>query len=259
MLKELPIATRSLIFINVGVFILTLLLSYLEINDLSYILGSYYPGSPLFHFWQPFTHLFIHAGISHLLFNMLALLMFGGMIERILGTKRFLILYFVAGFGSFILFNAQSYFSIHNLEENVITTLGISPEILAQITGSIKMDALGNITGSEIINRVPILMELVSEYLRPMMGASGAIYGVLIAFGMFFPNAGLMIIFIPYPIKAKYFIPGIIVLEIILGLMNLSWNPIAHFAHLGGAVAGFLLILYWKKRGLTIPSYNGTI
>ena len=248
MLKELPIATRSLIMINVGVFIVITILSYLEVYDLNYFLGSYFPSSPFFHFWQPFTHLFVHAGISHLLFNMLALFMFGATIERIIGTRKFLGLYFVAGMGSFILFNIQSYFTISGLTEQLYTL--DSPATINQILTEVNEGlTLGGIMGPWYIDKVPELSALVSEYIRPMMGASGAIYGVLIAFAMFYPNAELMFFFIPFPIKAKYFIPGIIVLEIILGLMNLSWNPIAHFAHLGGAAAGFLLIWYWKKRG----------
>ncbi len=251
MLKELPIATRTLIIINVAVFILSFLLSMTGGTNLQAILGSYYPESPLFHFWQPFTHLFVHAGIAHLLFNMFALFMFGGAIENILGTKRFLILYFLAGIGSFLLFNLQSYFSIASLKSEIFS-LGISPSVLQQITDSIQINQFGDITGSGVINQLPILYELVGEYVTPMVGASGAIYGVLIAFGFFFPNAQLVFFFIPYPVKAKYFIPGIIILEIILGFLNLSWNPVAHFAHLGGAAAGFLLILYWRKRGLRL-------
>lgn len=251
MLKDLPIATRSLILINVGVFILIAILSYLEIYDLNYFLGSYFPASPFFEYWQPFTHLFVHAGISHLLFNMLALLMFGATIERIIGTTRFLILYFIAGMGSFILFNIQSYFTIGSLTDQIYTldTPDVIDYVLAEVQQNLKIDHLGMVTGPGYIDKIPELSALVGEYIRPMMGASGAIYGVLVAFGMLFPNAGLMFFFVPFPIKAKYFIPGIIVLEIILGLMNLSWNPIAHFAHLGGAAAGFLLVLYWKKKG----------
>lgn len=251
MLKDLPIVTRSLILINVGIFILVALLSYLEIYDLNYFLGSYFPASPFFHYWQPFTHLFIHAGVSHLLFNMIALFMFGATIERVIGTSRFLILYFVAGMGSFVLFNIQSYFTINGLTEQFYTldTPDVIDYALSEVKNNLQIDHLGMVTGPGYIDRIPELSALVSEYIRPMMGASGAIYGVLVAFGMLFPNAGLMFIFVPFPIKAKYFIPGIIVLEIILGLMNLSWNPIAHFAHLGGAAAGFLLVLYWKKQG----------
>ncbi|GGZ87815.1 rhomboid family intramembrane serine protease [Ignatzschineria indica] len=251
MFRDLPIATRSLIILNVGIFILLALLSSLEIFDLQYFLGSYFPSSPFFHFWQPFTHLFIHAGISHLLFNMFALFMFGATIERIIGTQKFLVLYFVAGMGSFILFNIQSYFTINQLtaELYALDSPAVVNQVLLEVQNNLKMDHLGVITGPGYIDRIPELSALVGEYIRPMMGASGAIYGVLIAFGMLYPNAGLIFFFIPFPIKAKYFIPGIILLEVILGLLNLSWNPIAHFAHLGGAAAGFLLIWYWKKQG----------
>lgn len=246
MLKNLPIATRTLIIANVGIFILTMLLTSMDVIDLNIVFSSYYPESVNFQFWQPFTHMFLHAGIGHLMFNMFALFIFGATVESHLGTKRFLFLYFVAGMGSFLLFNAQSYFTIAPLKEAVFN-LGLAPEIINE---NLKLDLFGQAMVPSFFNTVPEITELVQAYITPMMGASGAIYGVLVAFGFLFPNAGLSLIFVPYPIKAKYFIPGLIVLEIILGLMNLSWNPVAHFAHIGGAVAGFLLVYYWKKQGV---------
>lgn len=245
MFKHLPVVTRNLIIINIALFLLTTILSSAGIIELDVLLGSYYPESVNFKFWQPFTHIFIHAGISHLLFNMFALFMFGATIEHLIGTKRFLILYFVAGMGSFLLFNVQSYFMIEPLKDAVFN-LGLAPE---QINALIKLDNFGNATVPAFFNTVTEVSALVQAYITPMVGASGAIYGILIAFGMFYPNAELMFFFIPKPVKAKYFIPGIILIEIVLGLLNLSWNPIAHFAHLGGAAAGFLLILYWRKSG----------
>ncbi len=245
MFKNLPVVTRNLIIINIALFLLTTILSSAGIIELDVLLGSYYPESVNFKFWQPFTHMFIHAGISHLLFNMFALFMFGATIEHLIGTKRFLILYFVAGMGSFLLFNVQSYFMIEPLKDAVFN-LGLAPE---QINALIKLDNFGNATVPAFFNTVTEVSALVQTYITPMVGASGAIYGILIAFGMFYPNAELMFFFIPKPVKAKYFIPGIILVEIVLGLLNLSWNPIAHFAHLGGAAAGFLLILYWRKSG----------
>ena len=245
MLKNLPVATRTLIIINVGVFLLTMLLSSMQVMNLDVVFGSYYPESINFQFWQPFTHMFIHAGIGHLLFNMFALFIFGSTVEYHLGTKRFLILYFIAGMGSFILFNAQNYFTVEPLKAAVYG-IGLSPEI---INSKIDLDLFGQAMVPSFFNTVPEVVALVQAYITPMVGASGAIYGVLVAFGFLFPNTGLSLIFIPYPIKAKYFIPGLIGLEIILGLLNLSWNPVAHFAHIGGAVAGFVLVYYWKKRG----------
>lgn len=255
MLKNLPIATRTLIIANVGIFILTMLLSSMEVVELDVIFGSYYPESINFQFWQPFTHMFIHAGIGHLLFNMIALFIFGSTVEYHLGTKRFLILYFIAGMGSFILFNAQSYFMIEPLKNaieyvDLRSIVGFNAQLTPEIINeNIQLDHFGRATVPSFFNTVPEITALVQAYITPMMGASGAIYGVLVAFGFLFPNTGLSLIFIPYPIKAKYFIPGLIGLEIVLGLLNLSWNPVAHFAHIGGAVAGFALVYYWKKRG----------
>ncbi|MHC5225127.1 rhomboid family intramembrane serine protease [Ignatzschineria sp. LJL83] len=251
MLKNLPIATRTLILANVGIFILTSLLYELDVINFSKIFSSYYPESSQFSWYQPLTHMFLHADLGHLFFNMLALLIFGATVESHLGTKRFLFLYFIAGIGSFILFNIQSYFTIEALKEAVNNIP--SPENLNIpniVNDSITRDIMGNFSALSYHNTISAVSDLIQAYITPMMGASGAIYGVLVAFGFLFPNAGLSLIFVPYPIKAKYFIPGLIILEIILGLMNLSWNPVAHFAHIGGAVAGFLLVFYWKKQGV---------
>lgn len=251
MFREMPIATKSLIIINVVIFIITALLAQAGIIHLDVYLGSYYPASTAFHFWQPFTHIFMHASISHLLFNMFALFMFGSVIEQLLGTKRFLILYFLSGMGAFILFNLQSYFQVLSLTSELSKLLPL--EVVQELLTNIQIDHLGNAKAPIIINQIPSLLDLAVTYISPMVGASGAIYGVLIAYGFIFPNAKLMFIFLPFPIKAKYFIPGIIIIEIILGLMNLSWNPTAHFAHIGGAITGFALTYYWYKRKIIHP------
>lgn len=246
MLNNLPIATKVLLILNSVLFLAKLLLSQLGIAELSVVMGSFYPESINFHLWQPLTHLFMHAGVAHILFNMFALVMFGSTVERILGTQRFLILYFIAGLGAFLLFNAQSYFAITQLK-SAVANLGLAPEIVNE---AMKLDVMGTARVPRIFSEVPEIRELADAYITPMVGASGAIYGLLVMFGLLFPEAALMFAFIPVPVKAKYFIPGIILLELVLGLLDLSWNPVAHFAHLGGAVAGFVLYYIWKKRGV---------
>ncbi len=246
MLNNLPIATKVLLILNSLLFLIKILLAQFGIAELSVVMGSFYPESVNFYLWQPLTHLFMHAGFAHILFNMFALVMFGATVERILGTKRFLILYFIAGLGAFLLFNAQSYFAITELKR-AVSDLGLNPDFVNE---SMKLDLMGMATVPRIFSEIPEIEALANAYITPMVGASGAIYGLLVMFGLLFPEAALMFAFIPVPVKAKYFIPGIILLELILGLLDLSWNPVAHFAHLGGAVAGFALFYIWKKRGV---------
>jgi len=241
-LNTIPVITRTLLLLNVALYLLTL---YLKGNGivLEVILGSFYPGSPNFHWWQPLTHMFIHGGTAHIAFNMFALYMFGSTVEETVGPKRFIVLYFLAGLGAFILFNAQSGYYINHLE-TAVSQLGIEPALLQE---AMRLNSAG-IPATPRVPNYPAVIELCQYYIRPMVGASGAIYGLLVAYGLLYPNAKLMFAFIPVPVKAKFFIPGLIALEIVLGLFNFSWNPVAHFAHLGGAIVGFILVQYWLKK-----------
>ena len=210
-LERIPPVTRSLLIINVIMFVATL------INE-NFMIGTFamfYPASPLFRWWQPITHMFMHGGWWHILFNMYTLVMFGMVVERALGTKKFLILYFVTGLGAVALHTGVEWLEIHRAVA--------SSDLSAQ-------------------------QAVIDLYRTPMVGASGAIYGVLVAFAMLYPEARMTLIFPPVTLDAKWMVTIFIVLELVTGITG-SQVGIAHFAHLGGALFGFLLVLYWRKRG----------
>lgn len=188
-------------------------------------LAVYYFDSPKFEVWQVISYMFMHGGWAHIFFNMFALFTFGGSLEYIMGSKRFLNFYLITGLGALVL-----QFLVQALE-------------VYNIAGSFTIDTTTyQSTNSEH------LRTLSEIYFTPMLGASGAIFGLLIAFGMLFPNVEMFIIFFPVPIKAKYLIPVYIVLELFLGVAQFSGDSVAHFAHLGGALFGFILVKLWGIR-----------
>ena len=233
--------TKNLIIINVLFFLATFVFSTKGV-DLSVILGAFYPESPNFKPWQLLTHMFMHADFSHILFNMFALWMFGSVVEQTFGPKKFLILYFLAGFGGFILFNFVNYFQIQDLKETV-QSQGIG---LEQIYEGAKLSLQRSYHTNAVIESSQDATALLKDYITPMVGASGAIYGLLLAFAVLYPNEKLMLIFFPVPIKAKYFIPIMVLIEFYMGYKNVG--NVAHFAHLGGGLIGFLLARSWKKN-----------
>lgn len=226
----LPPVVKNLLIINIICFIGTSLI----FTQGNYLFGVYYPDSPGFHYWQLITYMFMHAGIGHIFFNMFALFMFGPILEQILGSKRFINFYLIAGLGALAL-----QFGVQALEIYSVT---------GSVSGIHHFKTLDIATRSGI-PAVPIseadFQTLLSVYVIPMVGASGAIYGLLIAFGYLFPNTSLYLMFIPVPVKAKYFIPALIVIELFLGVSQVAGTSVAHFAHLGGALFGFLLIKLW--------------
>jgi len=177
----------------------------------------------------------MHGGFAHIFFNMFALVMFGGVIERILGPKKFLNYYLICGLGALVL------------------QYGIQAIEVYNIAGTVRASQFlnFNFTTGMVSTNLPISQDqlgtLLSIYGTPLVGASGAIYGLLLAYGYLFPNAEIMLIFLPIPIKAKYFIPILIVIEIFLGFSN-SGGSIAHLAHVGGALFGFILLKIWGIR-----------
>ena len=229
--------------------------------DLVEKLGLYYPGSPYFRPYQFVTHLFMHGDFFHLFFNMFALYMFGKVLEMMWGSKRFLIYFLVTGLGAAALHSFVTYLEISALQKHVSAFLNTpSPELLsALVKSSISHpaawvtdlvnnwgDAPGNPVYIEKANQLAkeILIERVNV---PTVGASGAVFGVLLAFGYLFPNTELMLLFPPVPIKAKYFVMGYGAIELFLGITE-SNSQIAHFAHLGGMLFGFILLKYWGKN-----------
>jgi len=257
---SMPPVVKNLIMINVVMLVATWALKNMGI-DLNEKLGLFYPGSEHFRPYQFVTHLFMHADIWHLFFNMFALFMFGKMLEMVWGSKRFLIYFFVTGLGAAVLHSFVTYLEIQSLQKHVAAFVNTpSPELLAAFVKSNLShpatwvaDLVNNwgVTpnnpvyiqqATDLVQRV-----LVERIDIPTIGASGAVFGVLLAFGYLFPNTELMLLFPPVPIKAKYFVIGYGAIELYLGVTQSNSN-IAHFAHLGGMLFGFILLKYWEKN-----------
>ena len=236
----MPPVVKNLIIINVAMLILAELLRLMSGINLNGILGLYFPKSEFFRGWQVVTHMFMHGGFIHLLFNMFALWMFGRVLEQVWGPKRFLIYYLVTGLGAAFFFELVQY-----IQYTKVMAV-ISPEQLQLVYDS----------GSEAItqgrNFADDQMGNVNSILNvPVVGASGAVYGVLLAFGMLFPNTQLMFIFPPVPVKAKYVVIGYAAIELYLAITSPGSN-VAHAAHLGGMIFGYILIRYWRKTTKTL-------
>lgn len=236
---------KLLVILNVLFFVGTLV-----IGDLAYkLFALYYFENPSFQYWQPLTHMFMHGGFMHILFNMYALWAFGSPLEMRWGRNKFLFFYFSAGFGAAIIHTLVNYYQVHSGME-ALMAVGLNKAQVLDILTTGKYDTrILNIVSPETIQAT------YNSFNTPAVGASGAIYGVLVAFGMMFPNIELMLIFLPIPIKAKYFIPGIIILDLFFGLTG-SPTGIAHWAHLGGALFGFIMAYYWKKNSFDNHRWN---
>ena len=234
----LPPVVKNLLILNCLIWLAMALIPSVD-DVFSRLLALHYFTSPGFNPAQLFTHMFLHANLSHLFFNMFALAMFGGVIERSMGSKRFLFYYIVCGLTA-ALVQLGAYAVAINYHENL---LHLSAEELSAVTNE----------GWELIkngyNYTGDLGELNALINGSMVGASGAIYGVLLAFGMLYPNAPVYIFFVPFPVKAKWLVIGYGVLELLQGLGGFADN-VAHFAHLGGMIGGIILILWWKRQGV---------
>lgn len=237
MLNTLPPITRNIIIINVVVFLLFYLLNS---NELYMQFAAFYPFSPFFKSWQIITHMFMHGSFMHILFNMLTLYSFGPLLERTLGDRKYFILYFVSGLGAFFLFNMWNYVEVQQIQ-NSLESFGFDlNSYLAGESVPFKGDA------AAILSQRELLENLKSIITIPMVGASGAIFGVIAAFATLYPDAEIGIMFIPIPLKVKYVLPVIIIGSIVLGVTG-NVGGIAHLAHVGGAIVGFLLAKYWKR------------
>ncbi|HZL10270.1 MAG TPA: rhomboid family intramembrane serine protease [Prolixibacteraceae bacterium] len=233
--NAIPPVVKNLIIINAIMLLATYVLSTRGI-DLTNILGLHYIESPEFRPYQLVTHMFMHGGFMHLLFNMFALWMFGRVLENVWGAKRFFIFYFVTGLGAAVFYSLVNYIEFHYIASKM------PPETVQMVLNQ----------GTEIFNQGKNFSDSSAGKLNllfnvPTVGASGAVFGILLGFGMLFPNTQLMLLFPPIPIKAKYFVMGYGAIELFSGIANTGSN-IAHFAHLGGMLFGFILIKYWNSR-----------
>ncbi|MEN8811332.1 MAG: rhomboid family intramembrane serine protease, partial [Flavobacteriales bacterium] len=230
---NLPEVVKNLLIINILMFLgIQLFPDYREMLALHNI------GSDYFMPHQLITHIFMHGSFAHLLFNMFALAMFGSTLEKVWGGKKFLIVYFVSAAGALVL---QLLFNYYNYSSAMAGYSAVEIEQILTIAaeGRYFPDTQGHLISA--VNTV-----IYNDV--GMVGASGAIMGLLAAFAYLFPNTELMLIFLPIPVKAKYFIPFYMLVELFLGVNRFEWDNIAHFAHLGGAIAGFILVLIWNKK-----------
>lgn len=209
-LENIPVVTRNLLYLNVIMFVATLI----NPTFMQDTFAMAYPLSTDFRWWQPLTHMFMHANFMHIFFNMYTLVMFGMVVERALGTRDFIIFYLITGFGAVLLHTGVEYLQVASL-------LKAHPEV----------------NPVAIYNSVP-----------GVLGASGAVYGVLVGFAMLYPDARMTLIFPPITLDAKWWVGIFVAIELITGITGTQMG-IAHFAHLGGALFGFLLIRRWKRKG----------
>ncbi|NDV47684.1 rhomboid family intramembrane serine protease [Paludibacter sp. 221] len=245
----MPPVVKNLIIINFILWLATIVVRRWGI-DLNNVLGMHYWASDKFNPVQLVTYMFMHGGLSHVFFNMFAVYMFGSALEQAWGSKRFLFYYMVTGIGAGII-------------QQIVYTIEFQPAITT-FNNAISDVASGGsiepykdfIAASFKVNSwnavdTPLLIQMKADYLSYFytVGASGSVFGILLAFGMLFPNTNIYIMFIPIPIKAKYFVVGYGLIELYLGFANRAGDSIAHFAHVGGMLFGIILILYWKKKG----------
>jgi membrane associated rhomboid family serine protease len=220
-MSNIPTAVKNIIIINVLVMIMISLNEEFMIEKFA----LFYPTSPFFHWWQPVTHMFMHGGFFHLLFNMYTLFIFGSVLERVWGSKKFLIFYFATGLGAA---------AIHTGVEWI------------QMQSWIAQAAEGTQSA---------LMAIHTMKMTPTVGASGAIYGVLMGYAMLYPDSMLTLVLPPVSLKAKWFVLIFAGIELLTGITG-TGGGIAHFAHLGGLIFGYVLIRVWKKRGHLYSRYD---
>ncbi len=230
----------NIIIINVLCLIATTVLrsrSGIELND---TLGLHFVLSEKFRVYQFFTYMFMHAGVEHILFNMFAVYMFGRLFEMFWGGKKFLFYYLVAGLGAAIVQQTVWYIDYYSIASHIADM----PAVMSHIsTEGAKALAESLNYSDEYMGRLNILMNI------PTVGASGAVFGILLAFGYMFPKEKLYMFFLPIPIPARVFVIVYGLIELFAGVANFSWDNVAHFAHLGGLLFGLVLLLIWKKRG----------
>ena len=227
-MRSIPETIKQLIIINVIFYF-----GSQFIGNLGYdILALHYYENEKFLISQFITHMFMHGSPSHILFNMFGLWMFGSPLEQMWGRQKFLFFYISCGLGAAFLQMLVYYSQIQNLYQVIeLNNLSLSdPQLILNFMS--ERDYSNAITAFNSV----------------MVGASGAIYGVLVAFAFSFPNSKLMLLFLPFPIKAKFFVPLLILIDLFFGISSFSVGPIAHFAHVGGAIIGLIMVLYWRKN-----------
>ena len=220
-LSNIPAAVKNLIIINVLVFLMCKVMPGFMYENFS----LYFPTSPYFHWWQPLTHMFMHGGFAHIFFNMYAVYMFGSVLERQWGTKKFLLFYFVSGLGAAL---------IHT---------GVEWLQLQYWMGAAAEGSTAAITSIHALK------------VTPTVGASGAVFGLLMGYAMLYPDSIMGLVFPPITMKAKWFVLIYAAIELVTGVTGTA-DGIAHFAHLGGLIFAFILMMYWRKKGTLYSRFD---
>ncbi len=242
-LSNIPPVTKNLLLLNVTLYIVSLVLASNGINIYQF-LGAHYFNSVLFEPYQIVTHMFMHSmnDFTHILFNMFLLAMFGAHLERVWGAKRFFYFYFASGLGAIALYNSIGVWELMQLKKTIVS-MGFNLDVLNH---KISSNYINQITYNNEAQGM-VLQRYYDLTVSNMVGASGAIFGVLAGFAILFPNTELMLLFPPIPIKAKYLIGAYIIFEIYNSFKGAN-DQIAHLAHVGGALVGIIMVLIWRRR-----------
>lgn len=246
--SRIPPITLNLIIINVIFWLVEVIIPSKFGIDIVELLGLHYWLSEKFHFYQLITNMFLHdpSGLSHLIFNMFGLFMFGSEVEQMWGGKKFLFFYFFTGIGASIIQELSWMIDTHSLVTAFNTAIaeGNGTALLPfehMFTGG------GSISNATLSNIITLKTQFLSSFIS--IGASGALFGVLLAFAWLFPEAKMGIIFLPIMIPSRIFVAIYAVVELFFGVANFAFDSVAHYAHLGGMIFALIIILIWKKFG----------
>jgi membrane associated rhomboid family serine protease len=259
---------KQLLILNIIFFIGS------QMVPISYdLLALHYPEYSKFEYWQLLTHMFMHAkmpNVMHIAFNMMGLVMFGSPLEHYWGGKKFLFFYISCGLGAALVHLGVTYYEVHSVVDS-FSSMNISSSdmnTLLNMNYRTVFDSTNQMVDGKMLSifdkykidqeQFNILTNAINNYQSETVGASGAIYGLLTAFAFMFPNAELMLLFIPFPIKAKYFVPGLVLMDLFSGVTGLSifGGGIAHFAHVGGALFGFIMMMMWRNKKFNQNRWN---
>ena len=229
---------KHLLIINIIFFFASSVLGEIMYD----LFAMHYPNNPNFFIWQPITHMFMHGDLTHIMFNMFGLWMFGTPLEQMWGKQKFIFFYISAGLGAVLLQTIIYHIDVVSVNQ-ILSEYGLSKGEfdLFYETGRLNTSLIQSIGEDRLFSGIQSFKAL-------MVGASGALYGILVAFAMLFPNVQLMLLFPPIPVRAKYLVPILILFDLFFGFTSYSVGPIAHFAHIGGAITGFIMMWYWKKN-----------
>lgn len=240
---------KTLLIANVLFFVGSELLG----NEAIRYFALWFPQNENFHFWQIISHMFMHGSLTHIFFNMFALWMFGSIMEQSLGAKKFVFLYFISGLGAVALQLGFSYYNYYGGLQTLADAGMSSTEIHELMERAYAQWTSGgsySVNIPEAANQEAV-KSMLGTYMTPMVGASGAVFGILAGFALLYPNLPLYLFFVPIPIKAKYLIGGYFILEVYSGVSAttvLGPSNTAHWAHVGGAIIGFLTLWFWKRN-----------